>query len=229
MISNNQIKFVKSLHQKKFRLEHGLYIAEGRKMLAEAMASQAPIQTIYSVDEDLMTDQIESHHINQSELERISALKTPQDVLFVVQQPNPLSLSDLPKGLCIVLDRVRDPGNLGTIIRTADWFGAAAIVQSTMGSLFRMPIIIAEIADAINTAGSLEKQILVADMNGVAPGEVSMADDCLLLIGNEAQGVDPKLVTEDCTRVSIKSFGGAESLNASIACAIICYEHRRSR
>lgn len=242
MISNNQIKFVKSLHQKKFRSEHGLFLAEGRKMYAEAVKSGVQIHSIYSVDETLLTNQSNSYHINQTELEKISALKTPQDVVMVIRQPQPMNLDEHSSGAMVALDRVRDPGNLGTILRTADWFGISAVicspdcvevynpkvVQASMGSVFRMPVIISELQLVLDASVSANRQILIADMAGESPQNIKMKNDCLILIGNEAQGVSKKLDTDKCTTVSIDSFGESESLNASIACAILCYEYRRN-
>ncbi len=142
MLSTADIKRIRSLAQKKFRDESGLFVVEGEKMVAEALASSFAVEAVYRREE-----------IGEKAMERISSLSSPSPALAVVRQKpeSPLTLPD--KGLCLVLDGIRDPGNLGTLLRIAAWFGIAAVyassdcvdwynpkvVQATMGALFRVP------------------------------------------------------------------------------------------
>ena len=144
-VSHNEIKFVKSLEQKKFRDENGLFIVEGEKMVAEALASSFEVEKVYRADE-----------IGSAAMARLSLLSSPSPALAIVRKPADIEIGNIhsvpSKGLFLALDGIRDPGNLGTIIRTADWFGIDAVyaskdtvdifnpkvVQSTMGAIFRV-------------------------------------------------------------------------------------------
>lgn len=239
MISSNQIKFVKSLQQKKFRDQYKLFVAEGRKLHSEALESDVQIHSVFTTDESLLSPDYPCHHINRSELERISGFKTAQDVLTIIHKESLPTLNEL-SGASIALDRIKDPGNLGTIMRSAEWFGMKEIicspecvehtnpkvVQSSMGSIFRLPVRKMDLAELVNNT---DQQVLVAEMEGTPPRDVSFEDNCIILIGNESHGVGEIGDNASCTKVSVRSHGKAESLNASIACAVICYEYQRSR
>ncbi len=241
-VSHNEIKFVKSLEQKKFRDEYGLFVVEGEKMVAEALRSSFSVDKVYRENE-----------IGSEAMARLSLLSSPSPALAIVRKPADVDLEDvhcLPgKGLFLALDGIRDPGNLGTIIRTADWFGIDAVfasrdtvdifnpkvVQSTMGAIFRVKFHYCDIRDlcaaAVAVAGSVYGTFLDGEdmyTKELATGESSPS---FIVIGNESKGISSdvgKLVTD---RLFIPSWPreerGSESLNAAVATAITVAEFRR--
>ena len=157
MITKNQIRFVKSLQQKKYRNENGLFVVEGRKTVGEALKSNWDIQKVYvSKQTEIPNNLVDYVAISSSEMNRISGLKTPPGVLAVVKIPA-LDEDISTHGITVILDDIRDPGNLGTIIRTCDWFGVKRVicspntvelwnpkvVQASMGSIFTFQFFIA--------------------------------------------------------------------------------------
>lgn len=240
-ISNNEIKTIKSLSQKKFRDSYGLFIVEGEKMVEEAKKSNFTIEKIYYKDE-----------IGSDKMSRISALSSPSPVLAVLKQPKTELEKDeinLESKLYLALDGVRDPGNLGTIIRIAEWFGIEAIfaskdtvelfnpkvVQSTMGAIFRMKIFYVDIEELtkkfINNNGSVYGTFL--DGENIYKKEINTGKDSpsLVVIGNESEGISPKIEKLVTDKLYIPPYPidnpGSESLNAAIATAITLSEFRR--
>ncbi len=245
MITKNQIKYLRSLHQKKYRKRYGEFIAEGEKTVLELLGSQFQLSTIYG-REDWINEhrhlidkrQVEAYSISTKDLERISAFNTPNQVLALCPLPEEALPGPIKTGFHLALDRIQDPGNLGTIIRTADWFGANSIilspncvdpfnnktVQASMGSLFRVRLFFDELEN-------LESQIpiLASSLNGQSIYENPLPQDCILMIGNESQGLSTELEEIADTLVKIPSFGKAESLNAAVATSILAAEIRRPR
>ena len=241
-VSHNEIKFVKSLGQKKFRDERGLFVVEGEKMVAEALRSSFSVDKVYRENE-----------VGSEAMARLSLLSTPSPALAIVRKPADVDLEDvhcLPgKGLFLVLDGIRDPGNLGTIIRTADWFGIDAVyasrdtvdifnpkvVQSTMGAIFRVKFHYCDIRDLCAVAVAAGGDVYGTFLDGedmytkeLATGESSPS---VVVIGNESKGISSdvgKFVTD---RLFIPSWPrgerGSESLNAAVATAITVAEFRR--
>ena len=254
MLSKNQIKFVNSLKQKKFREEHHLFIAEGNKIVSELLNSSVTVKQIYTTSQFLRTHKIdnfiERFEIKESELERISSLATPNEVLAVCQIPiYNLAIESLKDELTLVLDDIKDPGNLGTIIRIADWFGIETIicsphsadiynpkvVQATMGSIARIKIHYLDLVEFFNNP---ESKILNPSYGAVLDGEniytKQLSSKGLIVIGNESKGISENILPYITDKISIPSFthfksgrGEAESLNAAIATSIICSEFRR--
>jgi TrmH family RNA methyltransferase len=254
MLSKNQIKFVNSLQQKKFRKEHGLFIAEGMKIVPELLRSGLQVKQIYATAEFLrsatINEAIECIEVKAAELERISALSTPNEAIAVCEIPvydlNPILLKDK---LTLVLDDIKDPGNLGTIIRIADWFGIEnvicskdtadvfnpKVVQATMGSIARIQVHYIDIADFIKEqAKELNLPVYGALLDGKNIYTEKLSPAGLIVIGNESRGISDKIQVLITHRISIPSFshyksgsGEAESLNAAIATSIICSEFRR--
>ncbi|MEI6456761.1 MAG: RNA methyltransferase [bacterium] len=252
MLSQNQIKHITSLKSKKFREEYRQFIAEGHKLVTDLMESPFSFSGIYASAEWIVGNlkaiqarNIPSFETTPREMERISALSNPSNVLAVLEIPSP-SPGPSPVGegkgvgLSLALDDIRDPGNMGTIIRTADWFGIGTIicsgscvdlynpkvVQATMGSITRVRVFYED----------LEKYL--AEIKGPAPiygafleGEdlytATLSAGGIILIGNEAHGISPALEKLVTRKISIPSYGKAESLNASVAAAVICAEFRR--
>lgn len=215
---------------------YGLFSAEGDKVVRELLTSNLPVNKVYAVSDWISVyghlvspDQLEE--VSAKELERITEHRTPNGVLAVA--PLPRSQEQLPDtGWILALDRIRDPGNLGTLLRTADWFGLSAVVlspecvdpwnskviQSAMGSLFRLPII-HKALDALITESGL--QAFGADAGGKDYRQVQLPSAGILVIGNEARGLDPAVAPSLDQILQIPGQGEAESLNAAVAGGIL--------
>ena len=245
-ISNNDIKRVKALQQKKFRDETGLFTVEGEKMVEEASASPFHVETIYRRDE-----------IGEEAMKRISALSSPSPVLAVVRKPSDAYVDDVRRlssllskgGLYLALDTIRDPGNLGTILRIADWFGIDAVfatkdtvdvfnpkvVQATMGAIFRVRmhyVDLPALSDMVLAAGGKIFGTFLDGLNIYSrPLDNGEEAPVLIVIGNESEGISAtmaKLVTD---RLYIPPYPaddpGSESLNAAVATALTVAKFRR--
>lgn len=245
-ISANEIKKVRSLSEKKFRDRFGLFCVEGEKMVDEALRSGFHVENIYRKDE-----------IGEESMSRISSLSSPSPVLAVLHKPLDINISDASalssylgnSGLYLALDTIRDPGNLGTILRIADWFGIDAVfaapdtvdvfnpkvVQATMGAIFRVKFHYADIPSlcraAVNAGGNVYGTFLDGmdlydrDLN---PGADSPS---VIIIGNESNGISDEVAALVSDRLYIPPYprddSGSESLNAAVATAITVAEFRR--
>ena len=245
-ISNNEIKRIRALQQKKFRDESGLFVVEGEKMVAEAVASAFSVEQIYRQEE-----------IGEELMKRISSLSTPSPVLAVVRKPldiAPDSLGYFDSILCksgfyIGLDAIRDPGNLGTIIRIADWFGVDAIfaspdtvdifnpktVQSTMGAIFRVRFHYVSMTDISKKVLSHGGKVYGTFLDGenIYRRQLDTGTDTpvMVVVGNESEGISDNVASVVSDRLFIPPFPadirGSESLNAAVATAITVAEFRR--
>jgi RNA methyltransferase, TrmH family len=259
MLSKNQIKFVNSLKQKKFIQEHGLFIAEGTKLVEELMNSSITVKDIYGTSEFFRKTPIDKSinrfEIKESELERISAFSTPNEVLAVCEIPvHQLEVSSLNDKLTLVLDEIKDPGNLGTIIRIADWFGieniicstetvyafSPKVVQATMGSISRVKLHYTDLPEFFKVQSTIPIPIgtKVQSFGALLEGENiytrQLPPSGFIVIGNESKGISENVLPYITDKITIPSFshfktneGEAESLNAAIATSIICSEFRR--
>lgn len=241
MVSKNQIKFITSLQQKKHRNESGFFIAEGNKIIFELVESGYTLEALFSLSENGFKERgIATTLISQNDLQRMSALVTPNESLGVFQIPIPLILED--KGLIVALDSVRDPGNLGTIIRLCDWFGVTQLVcskdtvdlynpkviQATMGSLARVNIFYQDLGVWMSKTNL---PVFGAFMDGCNVYASQLPQDAILVMGNEANGISSVLEKVITTKISIPRFGEiqkTESLNVASATAILLCEFRRS-
>lgn len=245
MISKSQISLIKSLQQKKYRKEHQLFLVEGLKAISEFLDSNYNFDAIYCVKSIIPKLPKLSHNqkvfeISEQELVKISALQTPQGILALVKIPiqaqfNPSELRDI----VIVLDGIQDPGNLGTIIRTADWFGFKNIicsentvdvynpkvVQATMGSLARVNISYYPLVELLKNS-TLPKY--GALLNGDNVFKVIWPTEGFVIFGSEGKGISEEILTLITKPVTIPGFGPTESLNVAICTAIICTEIRRN-
>ncbi len=240
MLSKSQIRFITALKQKKYRKEHGAFIVEGAKSVREFIASDYQVHSIYCTPDTLakmgkIPQNIQLFEISSDDLLKISNLTTPQGVLAVVAIPNQPAEDSASTGFTIVLDDVQDPGNLGTIIRTADWFGIKKIVcsigsvdaynpktvQATMGSLSRMQI---EYHDLSSWFAHSNLPVYGALLDGTSIYEVDFKDQGFILLGNEGSGISQELQTFITESVTIPRGGNAESLNVAISAAIFCSE-----
>jgi len=245
MISKAKISEIKKLAQKKFREESGLFIVEGTKSVTDLLLSQLVVEEVFATSHWLaahpLPQSIRCAEVSPGELERMSCLTTPQEVLATVRIPHfdPNTIDD--RDAVIALDGIRDPGNLGTIIRTADWFGFKQVVcspdcveftnpktiQATMGSFCRMRVFSTDLPDFLKEK---DCSILGTFMNGEPIETVKFNRNDILVIGNESNGISRAVEALVSRRIHIPSFETspthAESLNASIAAAVVMYQYR---
>ena len=228
-LSSARIKEIRALREKKFREQTGLFTVEGEKVVAEALSSGLEVVEVYRREE-----------IGEKAMERISALSSPSPVLAVVRIPI-IPLPE-PKGLCLALDAVRDPGNLGTIIRLADWFGIDTVyispdsvepfnpkvVNSAMGSLFRKLPVTADIPELCKQFKAKGMDVFGTFLGGENVYTSELPSEGLIVMGNEAHGICGDVAKEVTRRLTIPSFGSAaESLNVSVATAVTISEFKR--
>lgn len=233
MLSKNEAKYIQSLCHKKQRHEERLFIAEGVKLADELLKAGYGIRKIYATEEWARQHPgTEAHIVTEDELAKISALPSPNQVLIIAEQKAQEQKPVFTGQLTIALDAIQDPGNFGTIIRIADWFGIKQVIasndtvelynpktiQSTMGSFTR-----------VNTwYGPLDKMLAEATVpvfGAVLDGENMYSSqkitEGILLIGNEGKGINPSLLSYITHPVTIPKTGGAESLNAAVATGIL--------
>ncbi|OFY89867.1 MAG: hypothetical protein A3K10_15325 [Bacteroidetes bacterium RIFCSPLOWO2_12_FULL_31_6] len=240
MLSASQKKFVNSLKQKKFRKQHNCYVVEGTKMVEEFLLSDFEIETIFAVSEWADNHpNLQVEVISEKELKSISSLTTPNKVIAIAKQKDK-AISDLSQLLTIALDDIQDPGNFGTIIRTADWFGITNIIcsedcvevynpkviQATMGSLFRVNVFYTNLGTFFSKNSDLTVYGALLDGDNVCQQKLK-SKGSVLLMGNESNGISQKLIPFVTKKITIPKFGKAESLNVATATAILCYEYRR--
>ncbi len=239
MLNKSEVKYIQSLSQKKFRNEERVYIIEGPKIIEEALLSKSLIvKKIYALEEWFATNEqsiptIASETITLYELQKISQLKTPNQVLAVVEIPAADNFKFDNNNLGLMLDGIQDPGNLGTIIRIADWFGIkqivcsndtadaynAKVVQATMGSIFRVELYYTELAQWMDTCTHL--LYYGAALNGKPLSKISKLEKGIIVIGNESKGIRPTIMERLSGTITIEKWGQAESLNAAVATGII--------
>jgi TrmH family RNA methyltransferase len=233
MVTKSELKYIQSLSDKKVRLETGCFIAEGEKLVGEMIAAGYPLKAVYALDSWESPDtSIEVTRIEAFELEKMSMLQTPNQVLAVAMMPQQIKALDLTGQLTLVLDGIQDPGNMGTIIRTADWFGIRQIVASedtadvynpkvigaTMGSFMRVSVTYKHLADWMPTVKLPVYGALLAGENIFT---TKAPNGGLLVIGSEGKGIRENILDQITHPVTIPKIGGAESLNAGIAAGII--------
>jgi len=242
MLSKSQIKLITSLRLKKHREKHNLFFAEGPKVVKELLESTFVVESIFATTAIPGIDEKDITRISEQELKKISDLKTPNKVLAVFSMPvtKELQLS----GLTFVLDDVRDPGNLGTIIRLCDWFGVEnlvcsketvdcynpKVVQATMGSLARVRVHYLDLGPFLKEQ---TKSIPVYGtfMNGKSIYKASLKENALVVLGNEANGISTEIASLITHSISIPKFGKlqkTESLNVATAAAICLSEWHRT-
>jgi TrmH family RNA methyltransferase len=245
MLSKSQISLLKSLHHKKFRSEHGMFLVEGYKSVNEFVNSAYHIEVIYhtsAFEPKLLklSRKMNFVEISLNDLEKISCLKSPQDIIALVNIPEwPVLNEELLKGkFSIVLDGVQDPGNMGTIIRTADWFGMQHIicsedtvdvynpkvVQATMGSMAHVNVYYTDLEVLLP---QIKLPVFGALLDGANIYRTDFGSEGLLVMGNEGNGIRPSIIGQLKLAVTIPRSGKAESLNVGIATAIFCAEISR--
>lgn len=257
--SNRIIKHIKSLHKKKYRWEHQNFFVEGVRAVEESIISKGEIEyilyseAIYNVKggneliELIEKEEYTNYQITDKLLKEISDTENPQGIMAVVK----LHISNLEDVLVdsnnflVLLDRLQDPGNMGTIIRTADALGANGVVitrgsvdmfnpktiRSTMGSIFHIPLVYYDdINDALMELKEKNIKIMSTSLESSVPCyEVDFTKDFALVIGNEASGISKEVLDNSDTLIRIPMVGRAESLNAGVASGIVMYEASRQR
>ena len=244
MLSKTIIKYIQSLIDKKVRDNDGVFIAEGPKVIEDFLASNkfsckmiCALPEWFDENKQLLKNVLNENliEVTDFELEKISALQTPNKVLAVLYKKEEAAI-DVTNSITLMLDGIQDPGNLGTIIRTADWFGIKNIlcslgcadcynpkvVQSTMGSLARINIGYTDLVDFLKR--NKPKNIYAATLSGKNIYELEKIARGIFIIGNESKGVSPALLKLTTQQITIPKIGEAESLNAAVATGIILAE-----
>jgi TrmH family RNA methyltransferase len=244
-LSKNEIKLVKSLQLKKYRDLNRLFVVEGVKLVDELFEqSTFKIDGVFhTADYDgKIPGTVHSFEISPSELQRISGLKTANKVLAVVKYPDTKRINFDEENLVLLLDNINDPGNLGTIIRTADWFGIRQIIaspstvdlfnpkviQSSMGAVYRVNYHREDLSQVCAELKSHEFELLGADLGGENVHSRDYKKKTALLMGCESHGISDRLKAVLDERITIPQFGQTESLNVAMAAGIILSHYRQN-
>ena len=241
MLSKNEVKYIQSLCHKKLRDEDGVFVAEGPKLVQEIIASDYEIVKGYATkdwfekkgEHSVLISEIASH-----ELEKISSLQTTNQIVVIAKQKISKDEPLLSGNLTLVLDTLQDPGNMGTIIRIADWFGVkqivasehsvdlynSKVVQATMGSILRVNVWNKSLAEWVP---SISIPIYGALLNGKSIYDIDSVKEGVLVVGNESKGISKELLSMISQPVTIPKIGDAESLNAAVATGIILSHFRK--
>ena len=244
MINKSSVKYIQSLQHKKFRDEHSAFIAEGPKVVEELLQNNIfECEHVYSTENGLnflkenlkktLADRLIV--IQEFELDKISALSTANNLLAVFKKKPMVNRISISNKITLFLDDIQDPGNLGTIIRTADWFGIETIfcssatadcynpkvVQSTMASLGRVNIIYGNIKDELAKHDNINKYAAVLGGKNIA--DIGKIKEAIIIIGNESKGVSADVLAMANEKITIPKIGEAESLNAAVAAGIILF------
>lgn len=249
MLTKAEVQRLRSLREKKHREALGLFVVEGEKVVAELLTADFPLHEIYATDQwpGLVAfgtrDQPPKFTvITPSELERISHFPTPSTVFAVGKLVrDPLPPKALDRGLTLALDGVQDAGNVGTLLRIADWFAFDRVILSpdsadvfhqkvinaSMGSFARVKTYRVELAA---TLGEVDRTVPIfgCDLDGASVYELTPQSHAVVVIGSEGRGITPAVAGRLTGRVSIPRFGHAESLNAAVAAGIVCAHLRRA-
>lgn len=241
MVSKNQIKLISSLQQKKYRIANRLFIAEGIKVIQELLASNFELEHLYTTQNDFETvGSAKKTVISETDLKKISALTTPNTCLAVFKIPSEKQI--IENGLILALDSIRDPGNLGTILRLCDWFGIKQlvctketvdiynpkVVQATMGSIARVNVSYVDLNDFV---ARTKLPVFGTFMDGDDVYKMNLPKEGIIIMGNEANGISQELEKIITNRLTIPRFGDlqkTESLNVATATAILLSEFRRN-
>lgn len=239
MVTKQEIKLIKSLNQKKYRQQLGLFTVEGIKGIEEFLNSEFELHRLYTTKQIFNASKIDTIEISENDLKKITSLKNPNTALAIFEIPKSLKIEG--DGLIIALDDVRDPGNLGTIIRLCDWYGVkylvcsqntvdcynSKVVQATMGSLTRVNISYVDLFEFIE---SYKGEVFGTYMNGQNIYNADLPNEGIVVLGNEANGISEQVTSIIDKKLTIPQFGQSEdteSLNVANATAIVLSEFRR--
>jgi TrmH family RNA methyltransferase len=251
MISKQKIEMIRSLKDHKGRELTGLFMAEGSKLVFDLLKTSLVPAGIFITTEGLSTCNsgllpVDAVHISVKEMERITSFKNPSTVLALFKIPDVIPFTkDSFQGLNLVLDRIQDPGNLGTIVRMADWFGTSHLfcspdcadlynpkcVQSTMGALARVQVLYLDLSELLKEAAVNKIPVYGAYMEGENVFETELSSNALIVLGSEGKGISPELSPYLTKKISIPAYPAdnreLESLNVAVSASIICAEFRR--
>jgi len=242
MISKNQQKYIRQLEQKKYRKREGCFVAEGTKVVGDLLKRYQPL-ALYATESWDAPKGVGYTLVSEEELQRVSFQQHPQQVLAIFPIPQPTDPVSLRGSLTLALDGVQDPGNLGTIIRIADWFGIDTIIcsedtadawnpkviQATMGSIARVNVIYANLLELLDTLPS-DYPVYGTFLDGENIYTQTLSGEGLIIMGNEGNGISDAVRAKVNRRLLIPDFhqgDTADSLNVAIATAITCSEFRR--
>ena len=251
MLSINKIKHVKSLELKKHRINTKCFVVEGEKMVLELINSKLNTIELFATD-DFLSNNLQILKkantvttVTTKDLKKISSLKTPNQALAIAEIPSPKIENNSFSSLNIALDSIQDPGNLGTIIRTANWFGVENIfcskntvdaynpkvIQATMGAIFRTNIFYTNLPELINTAKNSGQKIYGTLLDGKNIYDTQLCNNGLIIMGNESKGISEPIQNLIDNKILIPNYpiniNDMESLNVGIANAIVLAEFRR--
>lgn len=238
MLTKSEIQLVKSLRSKKFRQKYNQFIVEGEKAVAEALQNNLEVVQVFGTEEWRtlylpLLGKVPYTTVNTKELERISGFEQPNKALALLALPQTdFDTNTFNEHLTIALDFIQDPGNLGTIIRTADWYGikhivcsencvdafSPKVINATMGSFARVQVHYVNLEEVLTPYAN---RLYACVMNGTSVYEIKNADKPIVLIGNEGKGISDSLLQLAQNKISIPRRGKAESLNAAVATAVI--------
>ena len=250
MITKSKIQLVRSLADKTARLEYGLFAVEGRKLAAEALSSGYEVEALYVTENASCRPQFEScehfEAVSAKDMERMSKLKTPSEVLAVLRIPKTDDcLESFGNTLSLCLDGIQDPGNIGTIIRIADWFGIENVVcspdcadlynpktvQATMGALFRVNTVYTPLPELLEKTVARSVPVYGTFLDGRNLYDSQLSAGGVVILGSEGRGISPQTAPYVSERLFIPPFPhfrhGSESLNVAAAAAVVCAEFRR--
>ena len=248
MLTKAELQRLKSLREKKHRESLGLFVIEGEKVVGELLAADFPFVELYATADWLHQNpkvgEARRTEVSPGEMERASHFPTPSRVLAVGRiERRPLAPAELGHGLTLALDGVQDAGNVGTLLRIADWFGCERVllspdcadlfhqkvINASMGSFARVRVHAVDLPDVLTAAAELSPAppILGCDLEGDSVHALSGLSDAVIVVGSEGRGISPAVAGCISRRITIPRYGHAESLNAAIAAAIVCDQLRR--
>lgn len=254
MLSKADIHFVRSLQQKEARTESGMYAAEGEKLVKEMIERGIRPEMLIGTETWLNDHQALTRTLGnavytagEKDMERCSAFKSPSGVIAVCRIPQRKDPSEISGGFGLALDDVQDPGNVGTMLRIAVWFGLdfilcspgcadlynPKVIQASMGAFYRIPVITGMLDEHLQQFSAKGFTLASAVMKGTAVGTVDVPSNLIVILGNESKGVRHELQALSTLKITIPGISGGEkgieSLNVSTAAAVICYEFSKKR
>lgn len=244
MLSESQLKKIQSLKLKKFRQKYSEFLIEGDKLVLEALQLKTNLQYVVATRDwitnhsSLFSADISLIEALPHQIKKISALSTAPEVIAVIKIPPSLNNVEINTGWILALDNINDPGNLGTIIRTAEWFGINTIlcseecvdcyngktVQASMGSILRMHIIYTPLKEKLL---ELQLPVYAACLHGESLTTIAFPETGVLIIGSESHGISEAILQISNYTITIPGSGNSESLNAAVACGILLAEINR--
>lgn len=245
MLSKNDIKLIRSLTQGKYRKKHCFFIVEGGKIIREFHKEGARFERLFCLDGAEVPVELNPEIIKEKELGQISQLTTPNDSLAIIALPDHknIDVSNVQKKLILACDKVQDPGNLGTIIRIADWFGvenlvcspdcadaySGKVVQASMGSLARVKVSYQDLRELMDLLKREDEQypLMASSLEGQNVFSTNIPNRGMLVLGNESKGVSKEIYDRSDMLLKIPSFGHAESLNVAVSAGILLAEIKR--